>query len=91
MATELNRCSDRFSFVLADGTEVFPVQVNCQDNAAPHYRISCGRRGAHVLISSEDVSEYTMWHKVVYQGYAVRCKSEDGAVCGMYRHQPKRG
>lgn len=88
MAAELDRCSNRFSFVLADGTEVFPVQVNCRDGAAPHYRVSSGRRGGHVLISGGEVNEATMLHKVLYQGYAVRCASADGAACGLYRHTP---
>jgi hypothetical protein len=89
MAAELDRCFKQFSFVLADGTEVFPVRVKCRDDTAPHYRISLGRRGGHVLISGEDVNEATMLHKVVYQGYGVRCASADGKVRGLYRHCPK--
>lgn len=89
MAAELDRCSKRFSFVLADGTEVFPVCVECRDNDAPHYRVSRGRRGGHVLISGEEVNEAMMLQKVIHQGYAVRCVTEDGTACGLYRHCSK--
>jgi hypothetical protein len=81
-------CSQRFSFILADGTEVFPVQLQSQNGTQPRYRVSLGRRGGHALRTGEDVDEATMFQKVVNQGYAIRCTSANGAVCGLYRRCP---
>lgn len=88
MTVERYRFSFLLSFVLADGTEVFPVQVRSRYSDVPRYRVSRGRRGGHTLRSGEDVDEATMFHKVIHLGYAVRCASTNGAVCGLYRQCP---
>lgn len=82
MAIDQSRVSRRFSFLLANGTEVFPVQMKRRDNGLVAFRVSAG---GNTLADSEDVDEETMCERVLKQAYAVRCSSLDGKTTGLYK------
>jgi hypothetical protein len=86
MATSQERISRKFSFVLNNGTEVFPVQMKRRDTGSIAFRVSPGGAGGNTLEASEEVDEETMVRKVFNEGYAVRCKSLDGNTNGLYKH-----
>jgi len=86
MATSQERISRKFSFVLNNGTEVFPVQMKRRDTGSIAFRISPGGTGGNTLEASEEVEEETMVRKVLNEGYAVRCRSLDGNTNGLYKH-----
>ncbi|MDX1723731.1 MAG: HNH endonuclease signature motif containing protein [Pseudomonas sp.] len=86
MATSQERFSKKFSFVLHNETEVFPVQMKRRDTGSIAFRISPGGTGGNTLEASEEVDEETMVRKVLNEGYAVRCKSLDGNTNGLYKH-----
>lgn len=85
MTANLERFSLAFSFILNNGTEVFPVQMKRRDNGNLAFRISRGGKGGNTLESSEEVNEATMIGKVINDGYAVRCSSKDGSTNGLYK------
>ena len=86
MATSPDRMSRIFCFVLNDGTKVFPVQMERRDTGNIAFRISPGGAGGNTLEASLEVDEQTMVHKVIKEGYAVRCKSVNGKTNGLYKH-----
>ncbi len=86
VATSQERLSRIFSFILNNGTEVFPVQMKRRDTGVIAFRISPGGTGGNTLEASEEVDEITMVQKVLKEGYAVRCKSLDGSTNGLYKH-----
>lgn len=86
VSTSQERISRRFSFILNNGTEVFPVQMKRRDTGTIAFRISPGGTGGNTLEASEEVDEETMVRKVLEEGYAVRCKSVDGNTNGLYKH-----
>ena len=75
-----------FCFVLNNGTKVFPVQMERRDTGNIAFRISPGGAGGNTLEASLEVDEQTMVHKVIKEGYAVRCKSVNGKTNGLYKH-----
>jgi len=85
VATSQERISKKFSFVLNNGTEIFPVQMKRRDTGVIAFRISPGGTGGNTLTASEEVDEDTMIRKVLEEGYAVRCKSLDGNTNGLYK------
>lgn len=85
MAANQERFSDVFSFILNNGTEVFPLQMKRRDSGNIAYRVSRGGTGGNTLESGEEVDEPTMIRKVLDQGYAVRCSSRDGSTKGLYK------
>lgn len=84
MAAKQDRFSKAFSFILKNGTEVFPVKMKRKETGAIAYRVSRGGTGGNTLASGEEVDEAMMIHKVVELGYAVRCSSLDGKTYGLY-------
>lgn len=84
MAAQQDRFSRAFSFVLNDGTEMFPVQMKRRDNGVLAYRVSRGGTGGNTIESGEEVDEATMIRKVFDHGYSVRCASLDGRTRGLY-------
>jgi 5-methylcytosine-specific restriction endonuclease McrA len=86
MTISQERISRKFSFVLNNGTEVFPVQMKRRDTGSIAFRVSPGGKGGNTLEASEEVDEDTMVRKVLNEGYAVRCKSADGNTNGLYKH-----
>ena len=86
VATLQERISRIFSFILNNGTEVFPVQMKRRDTGTIAFRVSPGGTGGNTLEASEEVDEETMVRKVLEEGYAVRCKSLDGSTNGLYKH-----
>lgn len=85
MAANQEHFSKFFSFILNNGTEVFPVQIKRRDNGNLAFRVSRGGTGGNTLESSEEVDEPTMISKVLDRGYAVRCSSHDGNTRGLYK------
>lgn len=85
MATNQERISQALSFILNNGSEVFPVQMKRRDTGAIAYRISRGGAGGNTLESVQEVDEATMIRKVLDLGCAVRCTSHDGATKGLYK------
>lgn len=85
MAVDQDRFSRAFSFVLHNGTELFPVRMKRRDTGVVAYRISKGGMGGNKLEAGEEVDEETMIHKVLKLGYAVRCSSLDGSTNGLYK------
>jgi hypothetical protein len=81
-----DRISRKFSFILNNGTEVFPVQMKRRDTGTIAFRVSLGGAGGNTLEAGEEVDEETMVRKVLEEGYAVRCKSLDGSTNGLYKH-----
>lgn len=86
MASEQNRFSRAFSFVLKTGEEVFPIQMKRRDTGKIAFRISRGGTGGNTLESGKEVDEVTMIRKVLDDGYAVRCSSLDGKTKDLYKH-----
>ena len=86
MPVAQERISRRFSFVLNNGTEVFPVQMKRRNTGTIAFRISAGGTGGNTLEASEEVDEETMIRKVLEEGFAVRCRSLDGNTNGLYKH-----
>ena len=86
MPTAQERMSRRFSFILNNGTEVFPVQMKRRDTGTIAFRVSPGGTSGNTLEASEEVDEETMVRKVLEEGYAVRCRSLDGNTNGLYKH-----
>jgi hypothetical protein len=86
VATLQERISRIFSFILNNGTEVFPVQMKRRDTGVIAFRISPGGTGGNTLVACEEVDEDTMVRKVLMECYAVRCKSLDGNTNGLYKH-----
>lgn len=80
------RISRRFSFLLKNGAEVFPIQMKRRQTGKIAFRVSPGGKRGNTLEASEEVDEETMVRKVLEEGYAVRCKSLDGAITGLYKH-----
>jgi hypothetical protein len=80
------RISTEFSFVLTNGKEVFPVQVKRRKTGVVAFRISPGGSGGNTIAAGEEVDEETMVHRVLKEGFAVRCKSLDGSTTGLYKH-----
>jgi hypothetical protein len=85
MAVDQDRFSRAFSFVLNNGTELFPVRMKRRATGVVAYRISKGGTGGNTLEAGEEVDEETMIHKVFNLGYAVRCSSVDGSTSGLYK------
>lgn len=85
MAKSQERLSRKFSFILNNGAEVFPVQMRRRDTGSIAFRVSLGGTGGNTLEASEEVDEETMARKVLGEGYAVRCKSLDGNTNGLYK------
>ena len=85
VATDQERFSRAFSFILNSGVEVFPVQMKRRDSGNIAYRVSRGGTGGNTLESGEEVDEPTMIRKVLDHGYAVRCSSQDGSTKGLYK------
>ena len=83
---EQERLSTKFSFILNNGTEVFPTQMKRRDTGTIAFRISPGGTGGNTIAAGEEVDEATMVRKVLEEGYAVRCKSRDGSKTGLYKH-----
>ena len=86
MPISQERMSRRFSFILNNGIEVFPVQMTRRDTGKIAFRVSPGGTGGNTLDATEEVDEETMVSLVLEQGYAVRCKSLDGHKNGLYKH-----
>lgn len=85
VATSQERLSRKFSFILNNGTEVFPVQMKRHDTGVIAFRVSPGGMGGNTLGASEEVDEDTMVRKVLEEGFAIRCKSLDGNTNGLYK------
>lgn len=85
MAADQDRFSLAFSFVLNNGTELFPVRMKRRSTGMVAYRISRGGAGGNTLEASQEVDEATMIHKVLNLGFAVRCSSLDGNTKGLYK------
>lgn len=85
MAADQDRFSRAFSFVLNNGTELFPVQMKRRSTGIVAYRISCGGANGNTLEAGEEADEATMIHKVLDLGFAVRCSSLDGKTKGLYK------
>jgi hypothetical protein len=80
------RISRKFSFVLLSGVEIFPIQVKNRKTGVVAFRVSPGGMSGNTVAASEEVDEHTMARRVLDEGYAVRCSSEDGRVKGLYKH-----
>lgn len=87
--TSQERISRKFSFILNNGTEVFPVQMKRRDTGLISFRISPGGTGGNTLEACEEVDEETMVRRVLEEGYAVRCRSLDGKTNGLYKHSQR--
>lgn len=85
MATQRDRFSRAFSFILHNGTELFPVQMKRRDTGVVAFRISRGGTAGNTLAAGEEVDEATMIRKVLDLGYAVRCAAPDGKTKGLYK------
>jgi 5-methylcytosine-specific restriction endonuclease McrA len=85
VAISQERISRKFSFILNNGIEVFPVKMKRRDTGVIAFRISPGGAGGNTLEASEEVDESTMIQKVLEEGWAVRCKSLDGNTSGLYK------
>jgi hypothetical protein len=85
VATDQERISDAFSFVLKNRVIVFPVQMKHQKTGRVAFRVSKGGAGGNTLDATEQVDEATMVKKVFDFGYAVRCASKDGTTTGQYK------
>lgn len=81
-----NRMSQKICFVLNNGTKVFPLQMERRDTGNIAFRVSPGGTGGNTLEASLEVDEETMVHKVLNEGWAVRCKSVNGKTNGLYKH-----
>ncbi len=86
MAISQNRISRKFCFVLNNGTKVFPAQMERRDTGNIAFRVSPGGTGGNTLEATLEVDEETMVHKVLKEGWAVRCKSVNGKTNGLYKH-----
>lgn len=85
MTTLQERISRKFSFILNNGIEVFPVKMKRRETGAIAFRVSPGGTNGNTLEACEEVDEHTMIQKVLVEGYAVRCKSLDGNTHGLYK------
>ena len=79
------RISRRFSFVLKDGTELFPIRMKRRANGRISFRVSPGGAGGNTLAAGREVDEDTMVALVLGNGFSVRCASLDGATLGLYK------
>ena len=79
------RISRRFSFVLKDGTELFPIRMKRRANGRVSFRVSPGGAGGNTLAAGREVDEDTMVALVLGNGFSVRCASLDGATLGLYK------
>lgn len=77
-----DRFCRKFSFVLTNGTEVFPVMMKRRETGRVAFRISVG---GNTKAAGEEVGESEMIKKVLEQSYAVRCSSLDGKTYGLYK------
>lgn len=85
MAIKQEVVSRAFSFILQDGTEIFPVRVKGRQDGIAAFRVSIGGKGGNKAAASESVDEATMIQKTLHEGYATRCSSLDGARYGLYK------
>jgi hypothetical protein len=79
------RISRRFSFVLKDGTELFPIRMKRRANGRVSFRVSPGGTGGNTLAAGQEVDEETMVALVLGNGFSVRCTSLDGETKGLYK------
>lgn len=86
MAKDQDRFSRAFCFILKTGNEIYPLKMKRRETGNIAFRISVGGTGGNTKKTGEEVDEATMIHKVLNEGYAVRCSSLDGKVCGLYKH-----
>jgi hypothetical protein len=86
MPKDQDRFSRAFCFVLKTGKEIYPVKMKRRETGNISFRISAGGKGGNTVEASEEVDEATMIHKVLNDGFAVRCSSLDGEVNGLYKH-----
>ena len=84
MAVSQELISRKFSFILNNGIEVFPVQMKRKDTGILSFRVSRGGAEGNTLAAGEEVDEETMVRKVLKMGFAVRCSSLDGKTKGLY-------
>lgn len=80
------RKSRKFSFILHSGVEIFPIEMENRKTGVVAFRVSKGGKGGNTVAASEQVNEAQMVQRVLEEGYAVRCSSENGSVQGLYRH-----
>ena len=80
-----DRFCRKFSFVLASGTEVFPVMMKRRETGTIAFRVSVGGTGGNTKAAGEEASEIEMIGKVLNHGYSVRCSSLDRQTYGLYK------
>lgn len=86
MSTPISeRISRRFSFILKDGTELFPIRIKRRANGRVSFRVSPGGTGGNTLAVGREVDEETMVALVLRNGFSVRCASLDGETLGLYK------
>lgn len=86
MPKNQDRFSRAFCFILKTGIEIYPVKMKRRETGNISFRISPGGKGGNTLEASEEVDEATMIHKVLQNGFAVRCSSLNGEVYGLYKN-----
>ena len=80
-----DRFCRKFSFVLTNGTEVFPVMMKRRETGKVAFRISVGGTGGNTKVAGEEVGESEMITKVLEQSYAVRCSSLNRKTSALYK------
>jgi len=85
VASDQERFSLAFSFILESGAEIFPVKMKRRSSGNVAFRISAGGIGGNTLQQCEEVDESAMIRKVLSENYAVRCSSKDGSIRGLYK------
>lgn len=89
-APKLENVSDafsrRFSFLLKNGTEVFPVRMKNQQTGEIAFRVSQGGAGGNTKKSGIEVQdEAEMMHYVLELGYSVRASSLSKNKASLYK------
>lgn len=78
--------SRRFSFVLKNGKEVFPVRMKNRQSGLVAFRVSKGGRGGNTKENGLEVQdENEMVHYVLELGYSVRASTIDKKPSGLYK------
>ena len=79
------RFSRAFSFLLHNGTEVYPVMMKNRVSGKIAFRITVGGTGGNTLEAGEEVAESVMIAKVLTEGHAVRCKPLSRGTASLYK------
>lgn len=81
-----NRLTRKIFSVINDGTKFFPAKMERRHTGNISFRVSFSGTSHPTLEVSLEFDKESFVHKVLKEGFAVRCKSVDGEAKGIHKY-----